>query len=160
MFLQRLRSIYPSVVDTQKRLAIVNGNKNMKQVKKSSIATALGAVVIGSLATVSVQASASPFGAQQLEAGYMTLAQEGKCGEGKCGGDKEDKSSEGKCGEGKCGGDKAAKAIEGKCGEGKCGGDKAAKATEGKCGEGKCGGDTSEKATEGKCGEGKCGGQA
>ena len=61
----------PAVVDTQKRLAIVNGNKNMKQVKKSSIATALGAVVIGSLATVSVQASASPFGAQQLEAGYM-----------------------------------------------------------------------------------------
>ncbi len=37
---------------------------------------------------------------------------------------------EGKCGEGKCGGDKGA--------EGKCGGDK--KPTEGKCGEGKCGG--------------------
>ena len=36
---------------------------------------------------------------------------------------------EGKCGEGKCGGDKGA--------EGKCGGDKAEK--EGKCGEGKCG---------------------
>ncbi|CAA6828102.1 MAG: FIG024746: hypothetical protein [uncultured Thiotrichaceae bacterium] len=45
---------------------------------------------------------------------------EGKCGEGKCGGDKADK--EGKCGEGKCGGDKAEK--EGKCGEGKCGGSK------------------------------------
>ena len=51
---------------------------------------------------------------------------EGKCGEGKCGGDKAK-------GEGKCGGDKAK-------GEGKCG--------EGKCGEGKCGAD------KGKEGEG------
>ena len=93
----------------------------MKQIKKSTIATALGAVVIGSLASVSVQANAaSPFGAQQLESGYMTLVQEGKCGEGKCGAEKK-AMKEGKCGEGKCGGDKKAK-KEGKCGEGKCGG--------------------------------------
>ena len=65
-----------------------------------------------------------------------------------------DSAKEGKCGEGKCGGDKAGKAKEGKCGEGKCGGDKAKK--EGKCGEGKCGGAKTKK--EGKCGEGKCGG--
>lgn len=32
----------------------------------------------------------------------MKAAHEGKCGEGKCGGDK--KAGEGKCGEGKCGG--------------------------------------------------------
>ena len=44
--------------------------------------------------------------------------EEGKCGEGKCGGDKA--KEEGKCGEGKCGGDKTE--AEGKCGEGKCGG--------------------------------------
>ena len=116
----------------------------MKQIKKSSVATALGAVVIGSLASTVALADTNPFGMQSLESGYSQFAAEGKCG-----GDKSAK--EGKCGEGKCGGDKAAK--EGKCGEGKCGGDK--KAKEGKCGEGKCGGD--KKAHEGKCGEGKCG---
>jgi uncharacterized low-complexity protein len=69
--------------------------------------------------------SANPFAATELSGGYMQVAEaEGKCGEGKCGGDKAK-------GEGKCGGDKAK-------GEGKCGGDKAK--GEGKCGEGKCGG--------------------
>ena len=107
----------------------------MQQIKKTAIATALGAVVIGSLASISVQANTSPFSVQSLDSGYMLIAEEGKCGEGKCG-------------EGKCGGDKAEKVAktmkEGKCGEGKCGGDKAEKAAktmkEGKCGEGKCGG--------------------
>jgi uncharacterized low-complexity protein len=118
----------------------------MQQIKKTSIATALGAVVIGSLASVSAHATTNPFGIQSLESGFMQEATEGKCGEGKCGGDKAKKVAknmkEGKCGEGKCGGDKAKKAAkEGKCGEGKCGGDKAKKtAKEGKCGEGKCGG--------------------
>jgi uncharacterized low-complexity protein len=106
----------------------------MKQINKTSIATALGAVVIGSLASSVAVADSNPFGMQSLESGYSQFAPEGKCGEGKCGGDKAAK-------EGKCGGDKAAK-------EGKCGGDKAAK-------EGKCGGDNAAK--EGKCGEGKCG---
>lgn len=121
----------------------------MKQIKKSSVATALGAVVIGSLASTVAVADVNPFGMQALESGYSQFAAEGKCG-----GDKAEK--EGKCGEGKCGGDKAKKAKkEGKCGEGKCGGDKKAD-KEGKCGEGKCGGD--KKADkEGKCGEGKCG---
>ena len=105
----------------------------MKQIKKSSVATTLGAVVIGSLASTVAVADVNPFGMQSLESGYSQFVAEGKCGEGKCGGDKSAK--EGKCGEGKCGGDKKAK--EGKCGEGKCGGDK--KAKEGKCGEGKCG---------------------
>ena len=100
---------------------IIEGT-SMKQIKKSSVATALGAVVIGSLASTVAVADVNPFGMQALESGYNQFAAEGKCGEGKCGGDKAEK-------EGKCG--------EGKCGEGKCGGDK--KAKEGKCGEGKCG---------------------
>ena len=96
----------------------------MKQVKKSTVATALGAVVIGSFAAGSALASGNPFEMETLPAGYSQVAAEGSCGgnktehEGKCGGDKAEK--EGKCGEGKCGGDKAKK--EGKCGEGKCGG--------------------------------------
>ena len=102
----------------------------MKQIKKSSVATALGAVVIGSLASTVAVADANPFGMQALESGYSQFAAEGKCG-----GDKAEK--EGKSGEGKCGGDKKAD-KEGKCGEGKCGGDKKA-GKEGKCGEGKCG---------------------
>jgi uncharacterized low-complexity protein len=96
---------------------IIEG-RSMKQIKKSSVATALGAVVIGSLASTVAVAEINPFGMQSLESGYSQFAAEGKCGEGKCGGDKSAK--EGKCGEGKCGGDKAGK--EGKCGEGKCGG--------------------------------------
>ena len=102
----------------------------MKQIKKTTIATALGAVVIGSLASVSAQANTNPFSVHSLESGYMGSVPEGKCGEGKCGEDKAKKTAkamkEGKCGEGKCGGDKAKKAAkamkEGKCGEGKCGG--------------------------------------
>ena len=76
-------------------------------------AAVIGAALVGSLSAVEIaSAEENPFGAQQLEGGYLMLAGEGKCGEGKCG--------EGKCGskddgEGKCG-------AEGKCGEGKCGG--------------------------------------
>ena len=103
-----------------------------------SLIAALSFLFIVAFSPVS-QAAENPFGMSDLAAEQVQLAdKDGKCGEGKCGGDKK-----AKCGEGKCGGDK-----EGKCGEGKCGGDK-----EGKCGEGKCGGD--KKA---KCGEGKCGG--
>ena len=89
----------------------------MKQIKKSSVATALGAVVIGSLASTVAVADANPFGMQALESGYSQFAAEGKCG-----GDKAEK--EGKCGEGKCGGEKGDEKGEGACGEGKCGGEK------------------------------------
>ena len=85
------------------------------------VVASVGAVFIAGLATASVaNAAENPFAATDLNAGYNQLADnhEGKCGEGKCGGDK--KKAEGKCGEGKCGGDK--KKAEGKCGEGKCGG--------------------------------------
>ena len=74
----------------------------MKQIKKSSVATALGAVVIGSLASTVAVADINPFGMQALESGYSQFAAEGKCGEGMCGGDKK-AAKEGKCGEGKCG---------------------------------------------------------
>jgi uncharacterized low-complexity protein len=100
-------------------------------------ALALGAAIAGSLATVSA-ADASPFSLTSLGTAYMAAddsagvakGHEGKCGEGKCGGDKAK-------GEGKCGADKAT-------GEGKCG--------EGKCGEGKCGAD---KGKEGEGGDRK-----
>ena len=42
-----------------------------------------------------------------------------KCGTGKCGSDKKEKTTE-KCGKGKCGSDKKEKTTE-KCGTGKCG---------------------------------------
>ncbi len=97
------------------------------------LALALGASLTAAMAATTVQAAdANPFASTQLESGYKVAA-EGKCGEGKCGGEKG--KGEGKCGEGKCGGEKGK--GEGKCGEGKCGGEKGK--GEGKCGEGKCG---------------------
>jgi len=105
---------------------------------KKPLAIALGAAFITSLAGTPVaNAAENPFAMSELSSGYMVAEMaEGKCGEGKCGGEKT--KAEGKCGEGKCGGDKAKT-------EGKCGGDKAeaeGKAMgEGKCGEGKCGGE-------------------
>jgi len=91
----------------------INGN---------AIRTALGiAFVSGSMAAPITTMAENPFVANDLGSGYQLAsnATEGKCGEGKCGGDGE-KSAEGKCGEGKCGGD-GEKSAEGKCGEGKCG---------------------------------------
>ena len=110
----------------------------MKKTMKKSLSTAAGITFVAAMSASPVaNADANPFGMQNLEGGYMHVAEaEGKCGEGKCGEGKKAKK-EGKCGEGKCG--------EGKCGEGK--------KTEN---EGKCGGD---KAKEAKCGEGKCGGK-
>ena len=52
----------------------------MKSVTKTSVATAIGAVVLSSLSAASFAESANPFGAQQLESGYMQFAAEGKCG--------------------------------------------------------------------------------
>jgi len=124
-----------------------------KKMSAKTLSCAVGAALVGSLAaTGAVQAAENPFGATQLESGYMQLAsKEGSCGEGKCGGDKSESKKEMSCGEGKCGGDKSKK--EGSCGEGKCGGDKSESKSEGSCGGGK-----SETKKEGSCGEGKCGG--
>mgnify|MGYP001820863401 CR=1 FL=1 len=100
--------------------------------RKTAIAASMCTLFVGpaSVSAEAVSTDQSPFVSKDLGTGYMVAA-EGKCGEGKCGGKKEEKA------EGKCGGKTEA---EGKCGEGKCGGKKADKA-EGKCGEGKCGGE-------------------
>ena len=98
----------------------------MKHLKKP-VALAIGAAIAGSMAVTSV-AHAAAYSATDLGSGYASTMAEGSCGG--------DKGQEGKCGEGKCGGDK--KGAEGKCGEGKCGAHD--KGKEGKCGEGKCGG--------------------
>ncbi|MGE8502306.1 MAG: hypothetical protein ACN6P1_08765 [Pseudomonas sp.] len=95
----------------------------MKQL--NTLTAILGAALLTSMA-FTAHAASNPFAAQELASGYSLAAaekaQEGSCGEGKCGGEmKADK--EGKCGEGKCGAEKKADA-EGKCGEGKCGGEK------------------------------------
>jgi uncharacterized low-complexity protein len=75
-------------------------------------AAVIGAALVGSLSAVSIaQAETNPFTAEQINGGYLMLAGEGSCGEGKCGSKEEG-------GEGKCG----SKDGEGKCGEGKCGG--------------------------------------
>ena len=88
------------------------------------LAFALGAAFATTLSSASVaNAADNPFAMTEISGGYMVAAAaEGKCGEGKCGGEKK-ATTEGKCGEGKCGGEKKA-ATEGKCGEGKCGGSK------------------------------------
>ena len=93
---------------------------------KTTLTLALTAVVG---AAGIAHAAGNPFALNALPQGYMVAAadkaQDGKCGEGKCGGTKKDaKAQDGKCGEGKCGGAKETKAKEGKCGEGKCGGKK------------------------------------
>ena len=103
---------------------------------KKSVSIAMGATFAASMAASPIaNADVNPFGMQNLESGYLQVA-EGKCGEGMG-----SKDAEGKCGEAK----KDAKEMEGKCGEGK--------EMEGKCGEGK----KETKEMEGKCGEAKCG---
>ncbi len=104
----------------------------MKNTMKKSLSIALGTTFVAAMAASPVaNADANPFGMQNLESGYMQVA-EGKCGEGKCGEGKmkKEKAKEAKCGEshkkemeGKCG-DKKKMKKEGKCGEGKCGGKK------------------------------------
>ena len=69
----------------------------MKNTMKKSLSTAAGITFVAAMSASPVaSADANPFGMQNLEGGYMQMA-EGKCGEGK-------KAKEAKCGEGKCGG--------------------------------------------------------
>ena len=105
-----------------------------KQIIKP-VAVAVSTALAGTFAiaaTADADTGVSPFAMTTLASGYLLGAQEGSCGEGKCGGDKE---ADTKDGEGSCGGDKEA--------EGSCGGDKEAA-------EGSCGGD--KEAAEGSCG--------
>ncbi len=95
----------------------------MKNIAKNTLKATLGAAFLTStLGASATTLTDNPFVANQLDGGYQLASRdaEGRCGEGKCGGD-EGKGAEGKCGEGKCGGDEG-KGAEGKCGEGKCGG--------------------------------------
>lgn len=108
-----------------------------KKTKLSPLATAIGATMVASLASLPLaSASSNPFSMNDLGSGYK-VAEQGKCGgdkkgkkDGNCGGDMKDSKDmkDGKCGskmkkEGKCGGDKKGK-KDGNCGEGKCGGKK------------------------------------
>ena len=105
----------------------------MKKTMKKSLSIALGTTFVAAMSASPVaNADTNPFGMQNLESGYMQVA-EGKCGEGKCGEGKMDKAKEGKCGEAE-GKTKTEQTKEGKCGEGKCGEGKMEKAKEGKCG--------------------------
>jgi uncharacterized low-complexity protein len=80
----------------------------------TSAAMIAGATLVGTLSVANLaQASDNPFVTEQLDSGYLQLA-EGSCGEGKCGAKGD--------GEGKCGAKDDTKGDgEGKCGEGKCG---------------------------------------
>lgn len=97
--------------------------KTVNNLKTLSLAS--GAALVLSVASATALADDNnPFGMTKLSEGYQIAMDEGKCGEGKCGGSKAKKS------EGKCGGSKAEES------EGKCGGNKS-KETEGKCGASK-----------------------
>ena len=78
------------------------------------VAAAVGVAFVSSLAVSSTAvADDNPFATSDLDSGYQLAGkkgEEGKCGEGKCGGDKEEKGAEGSCG-----GDKE-KGKEGSCG--------------------------------------------
>ena len=100
--------------------------------KQNLISAAVCAGLTTTLFAGLAHAGDNPFAARQLSAGYQ-LAQA-------------DKKADGKCGEAKCGADKQAKE---KKADGSCGGKKA---------DAKCGADKkpSEKKKDGKCGEAKC----
>ena len=112
---------------------MANESKTLKPVT-----AAVGLALAATLATSPVvMADSNPFATTDLDAGYQLAGEkgkEGKCGEGKCGSDKD---KEGACGE------DHKKDAEGKCGEGKCGSDKD---KEGACGE------DHKKDKEGSCG--------
>ena len=84
--------------------------------KKPALTLALGTAFAASLAAAPVlQAAENPFQMDSLKSGYQVAQadkqKDGKCGDGKCGGDMKKKNKEGACGgdkkkEGACGGDK------------------------------------------------------
>ncbi|MCW8924037.1 MAG: low-complexity protein [Gammaproteobacteria bacterium] len=88
---------------------------------KKSVSIAMGATFAASMAASPVaNADENPFSIQNLESGYMQLA-EAKCGEDR----KKTKDQEAKCGENKKKtSDQDTKDQEAKCGEAKCGEDK------------------------------------
>ena len=103
---------------------------------KKSIALAVGGAFALTLGAASVAATSNPFEIKTLSSGYQVADNHAEKGvDGKCGANKAKEMKDGKCGEGKCGANK--EAHEGKCGaeksgEGKCG---AEKTKEGSCGK-------------------------
>ena len=107
-------------------------SSNLK--KNTTYLSATGTAFAVSLAmapNAQAASGANPFMVADLGSGYMVAeAGEGKCGEGKCSGAKEEaKGAEGDCAgkkgkEGDCSAKKDTedKGGEGKCGEGKCAG--------------------------------------
>jgi uncharacterized low-complexity protein len=100
-------------------------------INKSKLSIALGTVFVASMAASSVAGAAqSPFAMASLDKGYMVaaadMAKDGKM-DSKTDSKTDAKMKDGKCGEGKCGGNKTkdgkmdTKMKDGKCGEGKCG---------------------------------------
>ncbi|MEW6514630.1 MAG: hypothetical protein AB1443_11585 [Pseudomonadota bacterium] len=87
---------------------------------KTTLTLAAGAAFIATTAFAPIASAAdNPFGMAKLDSGYQLAAaddkkKDGKCGEGKCGGDKkpaDDKKKDGSCGgdkkkDGACGGKK------------------------------------------------------
>lgn len=101
-------------------------NKRLKSLSLTLGATFVTSLAASNIAGAATPAGDNPFAMSELSSGYMLLAdkgQEGKCGEGKCGGKAEEK---GRSAEGQCGGKakEKDKSSEGKGGEGKCGGSK------------------------------------
>lgn len=73
-----------------------------KNIELKTISAALSAALAVSMFVLpTANAGENPFVMTELSSGFLVADAEGKCGEGKCGGDRD---SEGKCGEGKCGG--------------------------------------------------------
>lgn len=116
----------------------------IKNIKTFSLASGT-ALVLGMASSSVLAADSNPFGMTSLSGGYQVAVNDGKTGEGKCGG--KEAADKAKDAEGKCGESKQAKEAEGKCGE--------AKEAEGKCGGNKT--ESKPKVQEAKCGEGKCG---
>ncbi len=99
-----------------------------KKLVKNSVATAIGAAFIGSLAAApAANASTNPFAVQALSSGYQVVAAEGNCGakketkatEANCGAKKKEAATDSKSTEGNCGAKKEKKATEGNCGANK-----------------------------------------
>ena len=91
----------------------------MAKSNSKSLAAAVGAAFLttASLAPFA-SAAENPFQMTELGSGYQVAdSHEGKCGEGKCGGEKGEKHKSKSEGEGKCGEKKDKADAEGKCGE-------------------------------------------
>ncbi len=107
----------------------------MKTNPKTPFAIAMSASLLP-FAANAAQPHDNPFALSDLGSGYMQTAEaekdgaskmkDGACGEGKCGGNMQKKSTDVKATEGKCAGNKPAPAASGEAGD--------AKKTEGNCG--------------------------